>query len=468
MQGRLTIFVTVVLVLLLFVALNAASYVQIEQQRDSEFAPDRSTANAGETGTRALYEYLQEAGFRVVRWRTSTAELLMKERARPRVFVVIGDLRRHFEREEAEALRRWVREEGGRLVIIDRMPDTQLLPPSGEWRVSSEILDFPNLTTRPGDVAAMTSGVPRIAPVQPTIFTRDVREVVRSRFASRLHIFPLEKKSAAPAAKDESTKGVGKPFEEDEEETDYDAAEDEARTASPSPVVHLPDGREGRGALLIDYLYGRGRIVVLSDPFIVSNIGLPLGDNLQLAVNLVAPSDAGAIAFDEYHQGRGSTGNFVLNYFAGTPALPLALQLGLLLLAVIWTRSQRFARPLPAPRLDRRSNLEFVASMGELQQRARAYDLALENIYGRTRRALARYTGLPANAHHTEIAARVAMRAGRDRAELEALLAECEETIAGARISARRTLQLVGRLRELEHQLGIRMRAREIRQAKAL
>jgi len=37
-------------------------------------------------------------------------------------------------------------------------------------------------------------------------------------------------------------------------------------------------------------------------------------------------------------------------------------------------RSQ-FARPLPLPRVDRRSTLEFVASMAELQERAQAFDL---------------------------------------------------------------------------------------------
>src|SRR3712207_8870510 len=55
------------------------------------------------------------------------------------------------------------------------------------------------------------------------------------------------------------------------------------------------------------------------------------------------------------------------------------------LFVVLFTSGSRFARALPLPFVDRRSKLEFVASMAELQQRSRAYDLAVENIYLRTR-----------------------------------------------------------------------------------
>jgi hypothetical protein len=104
--------------------------------------------------------------------------------------------------------------------------------------------------------------------------------------------------------------------------------------------------------------------------------------------------------------------------------------------------------------------------MAELQQRARAYDLAVENIYQRTRRALARYGGVGANAPLEQLAARVAARSGRDPRKLEALLRECEDSMAGAPLNARRALELARSLRELERDLRLLMRAREIRQAR--
>jgi len=48
--------------------------------------------------------------------------------------------------------------------------------------------------------------------------------------------------------------------------------------------------------------------------------------------------------------------------------------------------------------------------MAELQERAQAFDLAIENIYGRTRRVLTRYAGVDYNTSRPEIAARVASR----------------------------------------------------------
>jgi hypothetical protein len=105
--------------------------------------------------------------------------------------------------------------------------------------------------------------------------------------------------------------------------------------------------------------------------------------------------------------------------------------------------------------------------MAELQQRARAYDLAIENIYTRLRRVLVRYAGLSHNSPRTEVASRVAARsAGKlDAARLESLMRECEDAIQGTPVDGRKALEMVTRLREVERALGLRMRSREARQA---
>jgi hypothetical protein len=218
--------------------------------------------------------------------------------------------------------------------------------------------------------------------------------------------------------------------------------------------------------MLVDYPHGAGRIIVLSDPYMVANGGIGLADNLQLAINVIA-GGGGLIAFDEYHQARPATSNHLLAYFSGTPIVWMFVQGALVVLAILWTRGRRFARPLPMPFVDRRSSLEFVASMAELQQRARAYDLAIENIYTRMRRVLVRYAGLSHNSPRSEIAARVAARsAGKlDAAKLESLMRECEDAIQGTPVDGRKALELVTRLREVERALGLRMRSREARQA---
>ena len=460
MRGRLAIFLTIALVLVILVALNAASYVRVEQEPDTEWRPNRSTTNAGATGTRALYEFLQQSGQRVARWTEPPSALLAKRETTPTTFVVIGQLRRPFKKEEARALRRWVHA-GGRLVLIDRTPDPLLLPSSGGWGVNSEMFEYPARDVQPDDAEAMTKGVRPLAPTQPTLLTRDVENVLPSRYAGHLKAYTLSKEEQQSAEQD------GGLFGDTDIWTDEPppATDDDLQEVWHAPVRHLPHGGgEEASALLVDYAYGRGRIVVLADPYVVSNSGISRADNLHLAANVVMGA-GGLVVFDEYHQGLGAGQSSALRLFEGTPVLWIFGQVSLVVLAVLWSRGRRFARPLPAPHVDRRSKLEFVASMAELQQRARAYSLAVENVYARTRRALARYAGLEPGAPHDMIAARVAARAGKDYREIETLLGECEAaTERDAAIPAHRSLALVRRLRELERDLGIRMRAREIRQ----
>jgi hypothetical protein len=522
MRGRFSIIVFVGALVVLLVALNAASYVRVEREAELEFRPDRSTLNAGASGTRALYEFLEESGRRVTRWREPPAALARApEGARPSTFVVVGRTRVEFKPEEVRSLLEWV-EAGGRLVVIDRTPHAPLLE-GDVWRVSAQVVSLPQRDVRADDAEALTTGAPQLAPVQPTLLTRDVASIAPSRYASRLvaarkgedESGGVQTEDVAPPATSTPAAGEdesGTPQENagDDGATDGGTgADDEATTGeseTPPPPSETPDtgmtpdadlppvatspsavgdavtGDEAeagaepgapishvsdeRGALLLDFTRGRGRIIILSDPFIVANRGINRADNLQLAANIVAGATGdGLIAFDEFHQGRGTTRNQFAAYFAGTPVLAMCAQLFLLAAAVVWTRGRRFARPLPAPRVDRRSKLEFVASMAELQQRARAFDLAIENVYGRTRRALARYGGSDASAPRATIAAAVAARSGRSRDEIESLMRECEDAINGAPVTPRQSLALVAGLRELERTLGIRMRAREIRQA---
>jgi hypothetical protein len=102
--------------------------------------------------------------------------------------------------------------------------------------------------------------------------------------------------------------------------------------------------------------------------------------------------------------------------------------------------------------------------MAELQQRAHAYDLAIENVYSRTRRVLARYAGIDYNSPRAEIAARVAARSTLTAHQVETLMRQAEDAINGGGISERQSIQLVKRLRELEVSLGMRMRSREVKQ----
>ena len=468
MRQRLLIVITLIVVVVILVLLNAATYVKVEPQADSEAAPDRSTFNAGATGTRALFDFLHESGHDVVRWRESTDGLLSFSGPKPATIVVIGEVRVNFSPTEKKELLHWVKE-GGRLVMIDRMPDPKLLPDSGPWAIATHVTNLPWYDLDPTNFEQMTHDVKTIAPSQPTLLARDVERVLPSRFAGAITIAPRvtpEKKKNANS-NDNSSAGSGD--EEDEEGFGYGpppeptpspAPGNNSPTISPAPVVSFAGER---GSLLIDYPHGKGRIVLLADPYIVANNGINRADNLQLAINIIV-GNGGLVAFDEFHQGRAATQNALIQYFAGTPILAICAQLGLIGLAIVWSRGTRFARPLPLSQVDRRSSLEFVASMAELQQRAKAHDLALENIYTRVRRVLVRYAGLSHASGRAQIAARVAARAHLNQQQLESLMRSCEDVINGAPTNGKETLRLAKRLREIEASLGLQGRARDAKQ----
>lgn len=457
MRQQLTIITTFVVIIGVLVFLNSVTHLQPEKAHDLEITPNRSTYHNGPAGLRALHDFLSESGYKIIRWRETPKKLLGESGKLVKTFVVVGETQIPFDEDDSRALRDWVNQ-GGRLVLIDRELH-HVAPESSGWRIFATTLDTPTMDVDPASSSQMTNGITALKPVQPTVLTSNVQSVLPSRFAARFSVEPpsevselTKPRSGVTALRVYSTKRA---------EYGFGPPPAEMPTVYTAPVVHIADKH---GALLVDYPYGFGKVVLLSDPYVVSNGGIKLNDNLQLAINAITGRD-GVIAFDEYHQGRGVTGNAFAAYFAGTPVLALGAQIVLLALLMLWTNARRFGRPLPLAQVDRRSSLEFVASMAELQQRSGAFDLAIENIYTRTRRVLARHAGLDYNSSRSEIASRIAERSSVDRQKLETLMRQCEEAINGGSINARQSIDLVKRLRDVEKRLGLLTRRRDERQA---
>src|SRR2546427_309181 len=207
MRQRLAIIVTIVLVLGVLIALNAATYVAPEEKADSELRPNRSTYNAGPTGTRGLYDLLSELGYKVMRWRETPARLLSEGGASVSTFVIVGTTLLPFDDDEAKSLLSWV-ERGGRLVIVDRHPETRLLPQSGQWSISTGLPDYSYLNADPANPEQMTKGVKAVRPAQPTQLTGNVQAVRPSGLASAIKF--SRAKSEIPVAQAEKNEpGTG-------------------------------------------------------------------------------------------------------------------------------------------------------------------------------------------------------------------------------------------------------------------
>lgn len=475
MKQKLFIIAALILLVVVLVGLNAASYTQKADTPEDEFSPNRSSYNSGATGTRALYELLAEGGAKVTRWEQKTSALLTDSKNNPQTFVVVGDVRRSFTDDEADQLLRWVAR-GGKLVVIDRSPYESLISTTGNWKITARYPGGSAFGVDPYDQMQMTGGITAGKPQQPTYYTRGVIAVQPSRFASSIGLENFD------GSERESGYGIGNGITAPPPEEYYDQDEDapppppvakssppapstrpvekiitaqppKAATRQLAPVVHVAAGGKN---LLADFPYGAGKIVFLSDPYIVSNAGIGLVDNGQLAINILSSGD-GVIAFDEYHQGFGGNENRLLEYFAGTPVPAIAAQLILVIGVILFTKSRRFARAFPPNDPSRLSKLEYVSAMAQLQGRTKAYDLAVENIYADFRRRATRFFGVDNfQTSAGELAKLIAARAKLDRQEIEELLTRCENITRGEPTRKKEVLKLTSRLREIEEKLNLR------------
>jgi hypothetical protein len=94
--------------------------------------------------------------------------------------------------------------------------------------------------------------------------------------------------------------------------------------------------------------------------------------------------------------------------------------------------------------------------MAELQSRARAFDLAIENIYAEFRRRAARLFGLDIkDATCDKLAPRISERTGLDNRAVYDTLYKCEDIIRGEPTNKREVVRLTDELRAIEQKLGI-------------
>jgi hypothetical protein len=516
MREKLFIFISIVVILLVLIGLNAASYTKQDKLPDNEYSPNRSTFNVGATGTRAFYELLSETGHKVSRWQEKPSFLLTKSKNKPNVFVIIGDTRREISDDDVKQILEWTAA-GGKLVLIGRNPNKKFFEGKSQWKVNvTELKNFPQIDDSMNQ-QQMIGKTSAIKPIQPTIYTSEINAIQPSRLVSKIN-FNYELITVNPNS-DGSGSGIGNgkvnsPIEENEVYGDeyYDEPppmktpapvnpkatptsilertptpisklqggfSEPSKTPTPTPiptpankfeieekkvtkaeyaensfapVVHFADKEN---TILVDFKYGLGEIVVLSDPYIVANNGITLVDNAQLGVNIVSAPNA-IIAFDEYHQGYGASDKNFWTYFNDTPVQSIIGQICLLIALLFFAQSRRFGRPLPAGDPNRLSKLEYVSAMAELQQSTKAYDLAIENIYLQFKRTLIRFVGADNSISHKDLAQIISERSVINSIELYNLLNKCQSIVQGEKTGKREIVELTKQMREIEDNLGLK------------
>ncbi len=451
MRRYLGIIISIALALGALIALSAAGNLDFDRPPENEREPNRSSYNSGPTGTRAFYQLLEESGASVVRLRGDFKSLNFGvTKPAEAMLVVVGPFTPNFDipYDESVALQKWIAE-GGNALIVSRYPISQF----GDPMIQSRIQDKNPPWTAQVETLIDPGSDGLI--VQPTELTRNLRGLELTTLAARIK-FELpdieedeeEPSSPPPPAATTEPTPAAQAEQPDEEQCD---------PFLYAPVIHLGDKD---GAVLADFRYCKGRLIFLSDPFVIANNGIARGANLTLAMNLVRALSKGEneqrrkILFDEFHHGYRSQINPLVNYVRGTPAPWLLLQGVLLSLLIVYSVGKRFARPLPMPQMDRHSPLEFVDSMASLQQAARARDLALENIYPRFKTTLCRRLGLSSRAKTEDIVAGLRRRnLPIDEIEVRQTLSDAEVTLAGEKIDDAQLVKLVSKMRHILAQL---------------
>ncbi len=115
------------------------------------------------------------------------------------------------------------------------------------------------------------------------------------------------------------------------------------RSPSIRPLVASPEG-----VLIGEYLRRGRKIVVLADPDLISNFGLPHGDNASIAVHMIEyarQGHGGTIVFDEFIHGFADRPFHILGILFQFPFVLVSVQIAFAAALLLWAASARFGTP---------------------------------------------------------------------------------------------------------------------------
>jgi len=186
-------------------------------------------------------------------------------------------------------------------------------------------------------------------------------------------------------------------------------------------------------------------VIWWASPSPISNGSIRDKGNMAFFLNSIGAPENSRVLWDEYfHGARGSLGSYIL----GTPLPWAALQIGVAFLAILLTFSRRSGAKR-APAADSRlSPLEFVETLGDLYQSARAAPAAVGVSYRRFRFALSRKLAMAPAAKLSDISRAAAIRFGWQEDSLLDTLTRSERAMRSINLSDREALDLVRQLHD--------------------
>jgi Domain of unknown function (DUF4350) len=225
-------------------------------------------------------------------------------------------------------------------------------------------------------------------------------------------------------------------------------------TSSPDPWLALYGTSDQIG--VVSYRIGKGDVIWWAAASPLTNGTIREKNNLEFFLNCIGPQQTAHVYWDEYFHGARES---IYSYFAKGPLPWAGLQVGIALVAVLFTFSRRSgAMRLPTTE-SRLSPLEFVDTLGDLYQSAHASPAAVAVAYRRFRLVLSRKLAVSAKMKLPELCRLASSRFGWLEEPLLDTLSRSERAMRNINLDEGEALYLVRQLHELSARLEPKGRA---------
>lgn len=210
------------------------------------------------------------------------------------------------------------------------------------------------------------------------------------------------------------------------------------------------------GLAVAEQPLGKGRLILIGDPMLLSNSEIREQDNVVLVTNMVdtnaAPGDK--VLFIEYGEIIASRGISAMGVIGRGGRLAV-FEILLVVLLVVISASRRFGAIHPlAEKEERPRGWEFVRAMAGLYRRAEAREVAVGSVYKSFRRDLSAVFGVSPDASPEDASETVLRTRQMDRARLTSLLHKCNE-LSKQKLTDHEAIGLLKTIEECRRELGI-------------
>ncbi|HUA14455.1 MAG TPA: DUF4350 domain-containing protein [Verrucomicrobiae bacterium] len=206
-------------------------------------------------------------------------------------------------------------------------------------------------------------------------------------------------------------------------------------------LVHYAD--QEKEPVVVSYPLGRGEVVWWASALPLTNSGIRDHGNLDLLLNSVG--DSKRILWDEYYHQQHSAESAGSSNPAQMWALGQAAFLGVLL---VLTFSRRSGPMVPLAQESRLSPLEFVETLGNVFQRAKGTQVAVEIALNRFQQMAARRLGIRGNTSPNEVVQAMAQHGLKLPVPIGELVSRSADAAADPDLGEKRALEYVRALNQ--------------------